>query len=147
MKVRDVMTKSVESITPETDLVTVARKMKELNVGSMPVLDGDQLLGIITDRDIVVRALAEGRSPQGEQVRNYLTPNPTTITPETDVKEAAEIMAREQIRRLPVVENNRLVGFLAIGDLAVDVGKDRLVGDALEQISEPAKPRTRESGR
>jgi signal-transduction protein with cAMP-binding, CBS, and nucleotidyltransferase domain len=147
MKVREVMTKSVESVAPDSDLVAVARKMKELNVGSIPVMESDRLMGIITDRDIVVRAIAEGKNCQGEPVRNHLTPNPTTVTPDTDVKEAADIMAREQIRRLPVVESGKLVGFLAIGDLAVDAGRDRMVGDALEQISEPAKPRTGGAGR
>ncbi|MDP8910287.1 MAG: CBS domain-containing protein [Chloroflexota bacterium] len=122
-------------------MVTIARRMKDLNVGSLPVVDNDQLVGIITDRDIVIRGVADGLSLQEEQVRNYLTPNPTTVTPDADAREAADLMGREQIRRLPVVEGGRLVGMLAIGDVAVDVGKDRLVGDALQQISEPAQPR------
>lgn len=141
MKVRDIMTANVEAVGPETDLVTIARRMKELNVGSLPVVENDQLVGIITDRDIVIRGVANGLSLQEAQVRNYLTPNPTTVTPDADAREAAELMGREQIRRLPVVEGGRLVGMLAIGDVAVDVGKDRLVGDALQQISEPAQPR------
>ncbi len=141
MKVRDIMTANVEAVGPETDLVTIARRMKDLNVGSLPVVENDQLVGIITDRDIVIRGVAGGLSLQEEQVRNYLTPNPTTVTPDADAREAAELMGREQIRRLPVVEGGRLVGMLAIGDVAVDVGKDRLVGDALQQISEPAQPR------
>jgi len=135
------MTANVEAVGPETDLVTIARRMKDLNVGSLPVVENDQLVGIITDRDIVIRGVANGLSLQEEQVRNYLTPNPTTVTPDADAREAAELMGREQIRRLPVVEGGRLVGMLAIGDVAVDVGKDRLVGDALQQISEPAQPR------
>ncbi|HSH78079.1 MAG TPA: CBS domain-containing protein [Herpetosiphonaceae bacterium] len=141
MKVRDIMTANVEAVGPETDLVTIARRMKDLNVGSLPVVENDQLVGIITDRDIVIRGVAEGLSLQEEQVRNYLTPHPMTVTPDADAREAAELMGREQIRRLPVVEGGRLVGMLAIGDVAVDVGKDRLVGDALQQISEPAQPR------
>jgi len=146
MKVRDVMTPTVESVTPEMDVVMVARRMKELNVGAMPVVEEGRLAGIITDRDIVVRVVAEGKNPQQEQARNCLTPSPTTISPDADVTEAAEVMAREQIRRLPVVEGDQLVGFLSIGDLAVDVGKDRLVGDTLQQISEPSEPRTSGSG-
>jgi CBS domain-containing protein len=147
MKVRDVMTKSVESVTPDSDLVLVARQMKSLNVGSMPVVEGDRLLGIITDRDIVTRVVAEGKNPQSELVRDYLTPNPTTISSDADAKEASAVMAREQIRRLPVVEGDTLVGFLSIGDLAADTGQDKLVGDTLEKISEPAEPRTSEAGR
>lgn len=141
MKVRDIMTANVEAVGPETDLVTIAHLMKDRNVGSLPVVENDRLVGIITDRDIVIRGVADGLSLQEEQVRNYLTPNPTTVTPDADAREAADLMGREQIRRLPVVEGGRLVGMLAIGDVAVDVGKDRLVGDALQQISEPAQPR------
>ena len=80
MKVRDVMTKPVESVTPDSDIVLVARQMKSLNVGSMPVVEGDRLLGIITDRDIVTRVVAEGKHPQSELARDHLTPNPTTIS-------------------------------------------------------------------
>ena len=142
MNVRDVMTREVESVTPETDLVMVARRMKDLNVGSVPVVEGDRLIGIITDRDIVTRVVAEGKNPQSEQAGNCLTPSPTTISPDADVQEASELMAREQIRRLPVVEGGKLVGFLSIGDLAADVGKDKMVGDALQKISEPSEPRS-----
>lgn len=146
MKVREIMTATVESVTPETDLVMVARKMKDLNVGSMPVVEGDRLLGIITDRDIVIRSVAEGKTAQNEQAGSILTPNPTTIEADADVGEASELMAREQIRRLPVVQSGALVGFLSIGDLAVDLGRDKLVGDALEKISEPAEVRSQARG-
>ena len=140
-QVRDLMTTTVESVSPETDLVMVARKMKELNVGSIPVVERDRLVGLITDRDIVIRVVAEGKHPQSERVGDWLTPDPTTISPEADAREASELMAREQIRRLPVVEDGQLVGFLAIGDLAVDLDKDKVIGDTLEKISEPAQPR------
>ena len=147
MKVSEIMTTTVESVTPETDLVMVARKMKELNIGSLPVVEGNRLLGIITDRDIVIRSVAEGTNPQNEQARNILTPDPTTIDADADVSDASELMSREQIRRLPVVQGGNLVGFLSIGDLAVDLGKDKLVGDALEKISEPSEPRANETSR
>jgi CBS domain-containing protein len=140
------MTTSVETIAPDTDLVAAARRMKELNVGSLPVVKEGRLIGIITDRDIVVRAVAEGRELLLERVETYLTPSPTTISPDADAQQASELMAREQIRRLPVVEGDRLVGFLAIGDLAVDLNKDKLVGNVLEKISEPAQPRADKRG-
>jgi len=146
MKVREIMTRDVQSVSPDTDLVMIARMMKDLNVGSVPVVENDQLIGIITDRDITIRVVAEGKNPQNEQVRSYLTPNPTTIGSDADAKEASRLMAREQIRRLPVVDDDRLVGFLAIGDLAVDMDRDRVVGDALEKISEPARPENKGSG-
>ena len=141
MKVRDIMTTSVEAIAPDTDLVAAARRMKELNVGSLPVVKEGRLIGIITDRDIVIRAVAEGRELLLERVETHLTSSPTTISPDADAQQASDLMAREQIRRLPVVEGDRLVGFLAIGDLAVDLNKDKLVGNVLEKISEPAQPR------
>jgi len=142
MKVRDIMTTDVEAIAPDTDLLAAARRMKELNVGSLPVVKDDRLIGIITDRDIVIRAIAEGREPLLELVENHLTSNPTTIGPDEDAQAASKLMAREQIRRLPVVEGERLVGFLAIGDLATELNKDTLVGDALEKISEPGQSRS-----
>jgi len=144
MKIRDIMTTSVESVSPDTDLVMIARRMKELNVGSLPVVEGNRLIGIITDRDIVLRAVAEGKQVQNEHARNYLTPNPTTISSDRSIQDASAIMAREQIRRLPVVDADRLVGFVSIGDIAVEAGKDQVVGDTLEKISEPAGLRQQE---
>lgn len=143
MNVSEIMTTDVQSVSSQTDLVTVARHMRDLNVGAIPVVENGQLLGIITDRDIVIRVLADGKQVEGETVQQYLTPNPTTVSPDTDVKEAAQLMAREQIRRLPVIEGGKLVGFLSIGDVAVEGGKDKLTGDALEQISYPAEPQSR----
>lgn len=139
MKVRDVMTTKVQSVTPQTDLVTAARYMRDLNVGALPVVDNDQLLGIITDRDIVIRVVAEGKNPQNEQVQTYHTPSPSTISPDDDLRDATDLMGRQQIRRLPVVENGTLVGFLSLGDVAVE-GRDKVSGEALEQISYPAEP-------
>ena len=146
MKVRDIMTTTVESVGPDADLMMVARRMKDLNVGSVPVVEGDQLIGIITDRDIVIRAVAEGRDLLLERAGTHLTPNPTTISPDAEAQEASELMAREQIRRLPVVEGGRLVGFLAIGDLDVDLEKDKVVGDTLQKISQPAQPQSGDQG-
>jgi len=144
MKVQEIMTTSVQSVSPDTDLVMIARRMKELNVGSLPVVEQDRLIGIITDRDIVIRAVAEGKQVQNERARDYLTPNPTTISSDSSVQDASAIMGREQIRRLPVVDGDRLVGFVSIGDIAVEAGKDQVVGDTLEKISEPAGLRQRE---
>ena len=144
MKVSELMTSDVQTVTPETDLVTVAKQMKELNVGVIPVVEGDTLVGLITDRDIVIRALALGEDVRDSAVRDYLSPDPTTVAPDDDARQATEIMAREQIRRLPVVENGKLVGIVSLGDVAVDVGTDKLSGDVLEQISEPSEPRSQE---
>jgi len=145
-KVSDIMTRDVQSVAPDTDVVTVARYMRDLNVGSIPVVEQNRLLGIVTDRDLVIRLLADGKNPQTEKIRTYITPNPTTVSSEDDVDQATSLMAQHQIRRLPVVDQGRLVGFLSLGDVAVDVGKDKLSGDALEQISEPSAPRSKSLG-
>ncbi len=140
MRIADIMTKDVQSVSASTDLQTVARHMRDLDVGVIPVVDGGQLLGIITDRDIVIRAIAAGTNPQQGTAGDHMSPDPSTVSPDDDVQRATEIMAREQIRRLLVVENGTLVGILSIGDVAVDTGRDHMTGDALEQISEPAQP-------
>jgi len=144
MRIAEIMTRDVQSVTGDTDLQTVARHMRDLDVGVIPVVEGSRLVGVITDRDIVIRAVAAGEDAQRALVRDHMSPDPTTISPNEQVSRAAEIMAREQIRRLPVVEDGTLVGILSIGDVAVDAGKDKLTGDALEQISEPAQPRSSE---
>lgn len=147
MQISEIMTSDVQTVTPDTDLVTVAKYMKDLDVGVIPVVEGDQLVGLITDRDIVIRAIAGGKQAKESQVREYMSPSPTTVSSSDNVSKAAEIMAREQIRRLPVVDSGKLVGIVSIGDVAVDAGKDKLTGNALEQISEPSRPRSSEVGR
>ena len=134
------MTTNVQYTKPESNLNDVANQMESLNVGSIPVCDyTSKLLGIVTDRDIVVRGLS--KNVQGTSlVSDIMTRNPITVTSETSVTEASKLMSQYQIRRLPVVEGDRLVGIVAIGDLAV---RDRLAnkaGDALSNISEPSRP-------
>ncbi|HEY3228743.1 MAG TPA: CBS domain-containing protein [Roseiflexaceae bacterium] len=137
MQVREIMTKDVTALAPTATIAEVAQNMRYLNVGSIPLMQNDRLVGVITDRDIVVRVVADGLDPHLEQAEMHMTREPITVTPDTSVAEAARVMASEQIRRLPVVEGGRLVGYLALGDLAVQ-DKDKRVGDTLERISEPA---------
>ncbi|SHH87636.1 CBS domain-containing protein [Sporanaerobacter acetigenes] len=140
MKVKDIMTTNVQCANQSTTLEEVANKMKSLNVGSIPVCDsGNRLLGIVTDRDMVVRGLSQGLQSQAV-AKDVMTVNPVTVSPDTDVNEATRLMSEHQIRRIPVVENGTLVGILAIGDMAV---RDRLTdeaGNALSSISEPSRP-------
>jgi CBS domain-containing protein len=150
MQVREIMTKDVTALAPNRTIAEVAQHMRLLDVGSIPLVQDDQLVGVITDRDIVLRVVADGLDPHLEQADRHMTQNPITATPDMSVDQAARIMAREQIRRLPVVEGGRLVGYLALGDLAMQE-KDKKVGATLEQISEPSSQqgsaRERQAGR
>jgi CBS domain-containing protein len=140
MKLKDVMTRDVEIISPDATIQEAAAKMKALDIGPLPVGEGGHLLGMVTDRDLTIRATAEGLDPT-TPVRTVMTPNVIACFEDDDVREAAEIMQREQIRRLLVVDRNKqVVGIVSIGDLAVDTGEDKLMGQTLEQISEPAEP-------
>jgi len=140
LKVKDIMTTNVKTVSEKSTLGEVATKMKSLNVGSIPVCDDYQsLLGIVTDRDIVVKGMTQGSQSQSP-VRDVMTRNPVTVTPDTDVNQATILMSQHQIRRLPVVEGNKLVGIVAIGDIAVRDNFVEEAGDALSNISEPSRP-------
>jgi len=139
-KVRDIMTSDVAALAPSNTIAEVAQQMRMLNVGSIPLVQNERLVGVITDRDIVLRVVADGLDPHQERAELHMSRDPLTIAPEATVEEAAQIMARAQIRRLPVVEGGRLVGYLALGDLALQ-DRDRRVGETLEQISEPGGSR------
>jgi CBS domain-containing protein len=137
MLVSEIMTPHAECTQPTATIRKAAQRMKRLNVGSLPVCDKDRLVGIITDRDIVLRAIAEGMDPENTRVENAMTLGIEYCFDDQDVSEAAQIMEDRQIRRLVVLNRNkRLVGMLALGDLAVRVHDDALCGAALEQISE-----------
>lgn len=139
MKVKEIMTPNVETCGPNTTLQEVASKMKELDVGSIPVSDNEKLVGIVTDRDIVTRGIAEKISLD-TPVSDILSSDIVKGNTEMDVEEAAELMADHQIRRLPIVENDQLVGIVSLGDIAV---KDKTYGNAdiaLDEVSEPAEP-------
>jgi len=139
-KVRDIMTNIVGTLSPSNTIAEVAQQMRLLNVGSIPLVQNERLVGVITDRDIVLRVVADGLDPHQERADLHMSRDPITIAPDTPVEEAAQVMARAQIRRLPVVEGGKLVGYLALGDLALQ-DRDRRVGETLEQISEPNSSR------
>ncbi|MCI0462241.1 MAG: CBS domain-containing protein [Gemmataceae bacterium] len=142
MRVNEVMTRGVECIRPDATLQEAAERMKALDIGPLPVCDDDRLVGMLTDRDLVLRAVAEGRDPRTTRVRDTMTPDIVYCFEDQDVREAARLMKEKQIRRLVVLNRDkRLVGILSLGDLAVDTGDEQLAGETLEQISEPATPR------
>jgi len=142
MQVKDIMTSGVECIRPSASLQEAARKMRDLDVGLLPICGvNDRLAGMITDRDIAVRAVADGRDVKTARVQDVMTPEVTWCFEEQDVSEAANIMKDNQIRRLVVLNRNkRLVGIVSLGDLAVRSGDEEMSGEALEQVSEPALP-------
>ena len=137
MNIRDVMTTNPRTVSPNEPIQNAARIMRDEDTGAVPVVDNGRTVGILTDRDIVVRAVAEGQL--NRSVRDIVTDSVITASPDMSTREATELMSEHQIRRLPVVENDRLVGIVSIGDLAVKEGSDRRVGDALQSISEGVK--------
>jgi CBS domain-containing protein len=138
MKVKDVMTKGAQCVTPDDSLQEAAQKMKNLDVGSLPVSDHDRLVGMITDRDITVRATAEGYDPQTARIKDVLTPYVVHCFEDQEVQQAARLMKENHVRRLVVLNRDkRLVGIVSLGDLAVEAGDERLTGDTLEKVSQP----------
>ncbi|KDE48446.1 hypothetical protein DI43_04130 [Geobacillus sp. CAMR12739] len=133
--VRDVMSTDVQYCTLLDNLYEVAVKMRDFNVGAIPIVDDGRLVGMITDRDIVVRGMAEKR-PGSTAVTEVMSRDLVTLSPDDSVQKAADMMARHQIRRLPVVENGRLVGIISLGDLATNRYSDERAGRALSEISE-----------
>ena len=141
-KVHEVMSDSPRCVTPDTPISEAAGLMESEDIGSLPVLDGEQLAGMVTDRDIVVRAIPKGKDPRGMPVREVASRELVTVHADDDLSDALKLMASRQVRRLPVVdENNRLVGVLAQADIAANA-KEKDVGEMIEEISKsPTGPR------
>ena len=136
MKLRDIMTNQVVKIQPEETVAVAARMLEHNNIGAMPVCGNDgRLCGMLTDRDIVTRCLASGKSPQTTTVREIMTGKVYVGRPDMEVSLAAGLMGREQIRRLPVMENGKLCGMVSLGDLARKEESSIEAGDALTEIS------------
>lgn len=136
-KVSEAMTARPRCVTPDTTLKQVAEVMESEDIGSVPVLDGEQLSGMITDRDIVIRAVAKGKNPDGMPVREIFSRDVVSIGPEDDLSDALQLMATHQVRRLPVVDDeNRLVGIVSQADVALEA-KEKHVGEMVEEISKP----------
>ncbi len=136
MKLRDVMTQPCIRIRPEESVAVAARTLTRYNIGALPVCGADgRLCGLVTDRDIVTRCLAADRSPLSTSVRDVMTSQVVAARPDMDAQLAASLMGREQIRRLPVVENGKLCGMVSLGDLAVKEESAIEAGDALAEIS------------
>ena len=139
MQVSEIISRNVETIDPAATVREAAQRMRSMDVGSLPVCDGANLLGMITDRDITIRAIADGRDPAQTPVRDAMTPSVEYVFEDDDVQRAAQIMQDKQIRRLPVVNREKkLVGIVALGDIA-RTGNDRMSGNTLQDISDPGR--------
>lgn len=135
--VRNVMAEAPETASPQTTVREAARRMADLDIGVLPVTDGERLIGLVTDRDLVVRGIAEHDEAGDLPLADVLTGDElVTATTGMQVSEARELMARYRVRRLPVVEGDRLVGIVSLGDVAETSGSTRAVGETLREISE-----------
>jgi CBS domain-containing protein len=135
--VRDAMTEDPRSIVASASVVEAARLMREEHIGSLPVTDDEQLVGMVTDRDITTRVVAESADPKLTSVGEVYSRDLISVEPDNDLEEALRLMARHQVRRLPVVENGKLVGIVAQADIALGENEKR-TGELVEAISEPS---------
>jgi CBS domain-containing protein len=141
MNVRDAMTARPRSVAPDTPLSQAAYLMKTEDIGAIPIVDGDRLVGMVTDRDIVVRAVAKETDPRAMPSREISSVDLVTVGPDQDLSDALHLMAQHKVRRLPVVDDeNRLLGVVSQADIALE-GKDKSVGEMVADISEPSQGR------
>ena len=142
LRIKDVMTPQAEVISPDATTENAASVMKTLDIGVLPVCDEEGLVGILTDRDLVVRVLAATRDPKAVLVGEAMTPSVVYCFEDDDVEHAATVMAGQQIRRLPVLDKNRkLVGIVSMGDLALHTQDHQLTGKVLEDVSQSSLPK------
>lgn len=135
MLVRHVMTQSPRSLDADMTAADAAGIMRNFDVGVVPVVRDDELLGLVTDRDLVIRVVADRADPSAIRLGDIATASPITISPDAKLSEARELMANHRVRRLPVMKSGSLVGILSLGDLALNDRSERAVGEALEDIS------------
>jgi CBS domain-containing protein len=134
--VRHAMTEAPEKANPTMNAADAAALMKQFDVGVIPVAEGEELVGLVTDRDLVVRVLAERKDPMDVPLGDIVTGSPVTISPDAKLSEARDLMAEHRVRRLPVTKAGKLVGILSLGDVALADASERAVGETLEEISE-----------
>ena len=136
-KVRDVMTVNPETVSQQDNILQAARIMRDSDTGVVPVVDGKKIIGLITDRDIVVRGVADGKNPSDMHVTDIMTRSIRSLSEDDTVDDALNLMSSAQVRRLPVVNSaNDLVGIVSMGDISTSTNRDGKVGKAVENISE-----------
>ena len=139
MKVREVMTAQVRTVRPDTSIFEIARLMRDQDIGCVPVAENDKLVGMVTDRDIVIRALAESQDVDASTARNVMSPQMLYCFEDQDVNDVLQNMGEQQVRRMPVVDRDkRLVGVVSIGDLSASARPPK-AGESLSEISQPTQ--------
>ncbi|MDZ7700393.1 MAG: CBS domain-containing protein [Deltaproteobacteria bacterium] len=139
MQAKDVMTRQVEAVRSDGTIQQAAAKMEELNVGVLPVIAGDEVVGMITDRDIVVRSVAQGLDPEKHKVMEAATEGVVSCNEEDEVSTVIQLMEDKQIRRVLVKSDGKVTGIISLGDLAVQIRQEK-AGEALKEVSEPSEP-------
>lgn len=141
MKVKDIMSTEIANVNSDDSIERAAQLMKQYDVGSIPVCSQEKIIGIVTDRDIALRATAQGQKSQQQTVGDIMSSNPVVGSPDMDVYDAARIMSEKQIRRLPIVDQNNLIGIVALGDISVEPDLQDNAEEALKNISQPNNSR------
>jgi CBS domain-containing protein len=142
MELGDIMTRNVEVVSADATLKEAATKMKVLDVGLIPVCDGNRLQGILTDRDITIRATADGRDPTKTKVADVMSTDIAYCLEDQPIEDAMSLMEARQIRRLPVLNRDKcLMGIVSLGDIAVHGGRTDMAGETLQEISQPSAPK------
>jgi CBS domain-containing protein len=140
MQLKEIMTRNPVVAPPDATLREAARTMRELDSGMLPVGDENRVLGVLTDRDITIRATAEGKDPNSTPVREVMSSEVVSCFDDEDEREAAAKMAQHQLRRMVVLDRREhLVGIVSLGDLAVHIADDRIAGEVTEAVSEPSQ--------
>jgi len=134
--VRHAMTQTPQTIRPDMNAADAAGMMRSEDIGMLPVMDGGKLVGLVTDRDLVVRVMAERKDPEEVRVGDVVTSQPVTVSPDTRLSEARQLMERHKVRRLPVMKGEELVGILSLGDVAWADASTREVGETVRSVSE-----------
>ncbi len=141
MLLKDIMTKNPEEVPVIESVMDAAEKMKELNVGAIPVFKNDKVVGIVTDRDIAIRAVAEGKDPKDTPVMDIMSTNVVSCPENADIQEAAQIMEKNKVRRLIVTDQSgKAVGIVSLGDIATKARLKDIGFEVLEKVSEPGRP-------
>lgn len=139
MQLKNVMSRDLEMVEPTSTLQQAAEKMKSINAGMMPVVDDEQLVGMLTDRDITIRAVAKGKDPRTTRVSEIMTPEAVACFEDQDLEDAVTLMGEKQIRRLMVLDrSNHIVGVVSLGDIATLLSDKQVAGSVLKEISMPS---------